>query len=181
MKRLLLLLFFGLAPAAMAQTAPPAPWSAPALMQERVAPVFLREWRRAENRASCALLAPVDLGAGKGAKPRRANFYGGWAVAYDRPGSPGTLPSGADCVKCGRSVFGIAGTGSTVGNDNFANFSERIVWADGSYAGYDAGSSRTLAYLKVQGQGCLYNVWSNLGSTHLRELLGKLRFVAEAR
>jgi hypothetical protein len=34
-----------------------------------------------------------------------------------------------------------------------------------------------LAYLRIAGQGCLYNVWSRLGTTHLESLLGSIRFI----
>jgi hypothetical protein len=34
-----------------------------------------------------------------------------------------------------------------------------------------------LSYVVVDGQGCLYNVWSFLGEEHLRSLLDSLRFV----
>ncbi len=34
-----------------------------------------------------------------------------------------------------------------------------------------------VAYLRIEGQGCLYNIWSNLGRDHLEELIRELRFV----
>lgn len=34
-----------------------------------------------------------------------------------------------------------------------------------------------LAYLRIPGQDCLYNVWSALGRMHLEQLLAALRFV----
>src|SRR5690349_21836485 len=74
----------------------PAPWSAAPLAAADVPAVYLQQWRKADNRATCALLAPVALQA-RDAKPRAANFSGGWAVAYDEPGL--------------RSAFGIAGAG----------------------------------------------------------------------
>ena len=52
--------------------------------------------------------------------------------------------------------------------------------ADGSTAGYgpEGGTGPAqLAYLRIAGQGCLYNVWSRLGRAHLEQLLGALRFV----
>jgi len=35
-----------------------------------------------------------------------------------------------------------------------------------------------LAYVRIPGQDCLYNVWSRRGQAHLEELLAELRFVA---
>ena len=32
-----------------------------------------------------------------------------------------------------------------------------------------------LAYLRVEGQDCLYNIWSRLGREHLEELIHELR------
>lgn len=40
---------------------------------------------------------------------------------------------------------------------------------------------RQLAYLRVTGQRCLYNVWSQLGRSHLEALLGELRVVDASR
>ena len=129
--------------------------------------VYLTAWRAAENRASCALLAPNTLGAGEGAAPRRATFAGGWGIAYDQPGL--------------RSAFGVAGTGADASAQGmYDDWPHERVWADGSRAGYGAegGSGpNLLAYLRVEGQRCLYNVWSRLGRDHLEQLLESLRFV----
>lgn len=37
------------------------------------------------------------------------------------------------------------------------------------------GGPKQLAYLRVAGERCLYNVWSHLGRAHLEELLDALR------
>lgn len=34
-----------------------------------------------------------------------------------------------------------------------------------------------LAYLRVSGQRCLYNIWSRLGQEHLEQLIRELRYV----
>jgi hypothetical protein len=151
--------------------------------------VFATEWSRAENRSTCAAIAPDSLGTeGEGAAARRANFSGGWAVAWDKPGLPGTDASGMPCATCGRGAFGVAGTGS-IGDtppqvkaltNNWPNVRE---WADGSRAGFGPEGGRgpkQLAYLYIEGQGCLYNVWSSVGPEHLDLLLSHLRFVAGA-
>lgn len=144
-----------------------APWSGERLAAGSVPPVFLAEWRKAENRATCAPLAPASLGEGTGATPRAASFSGGWAVAYDRPGL--------------RSAFGVAGTGSRASDQSYDDWPHRRAWADGSSAGYgpEGGTGPSqLAYLRIAGQDCLYNVWSRLGLAHLEYLLQNLRFVA---
>jgi hypothetical protein len=151
--------------------------------------VLVAEWSQAENKSSCAALAPDTLGTeGSGATVRRASFSGGWAVAWDRPGLPGTAAGGNPCTNCGRSAFGVAGTGLTGDTpdqvkaltNNWPNSRE---WSDGSRAGYgpEGGTGpRLLAQLYVQGQGCLYNVWSSVSQSHLELLLDHLRFVGGA-
>ena len=144
----------------------PAPWSNATLRRGAVAPVFATQWQAADNRASCGLLAPVALGEGQGATPRAATFSGGWAVAYDLPDV--------------RSAFGIAGTGSLATDPSYDAWPLRQRWADGSTAGYgpEGGTGpNQLAYLRIAGQRCLYNVWSRLGQQHLEYLLQQLRFV----
>lgn len=145
----------------------PAPWGQAALAAAQVPPVYLEQWRRAENRATCALIAPSSLGTGEGTAPRAATFSGGWAVAYDQPGL--------------RSAFGVAGTGAPAAEPSYDEWPFSRRWADGSSAGYgpEGGSGpNQLAYLRIAGQGCLYNVWSRLGREHLEHLLAHLRFVA---
>ncbi|MDF1502484.1 hypothetical protein [Roseisolibacter sp. H3M3-2] len=144
---------------------PAAPWSGARLTGAEAPAVYGEQWRRAANRATCALLAPRTLGEGAGATPRAATYSGGWAVAYDRPGL--------------RSAFGVAGSGSPANGDTYA-WADSLRWADGSVATYgpEGGTGpNQLAYLRVAGQGCLYNVWSRLGRAHLVTLLGALRFV----
>lgn len=154
-------------PPPAAPVLPAAPWSGERLAPGAVPAVYLSEWRKAENRAGCAPIAPASLGEGAGARPRAATFSGGWAVAYDRPGL--------------RSAFGVAGTGSRASDPAYDEWPHRRAWADGSAAGYgpEGGTgANQLAYLRIQGQDCLYNVWSNLGRAHLEHLLDNLRFVA---
>ena len=146
--------------------AKPAPWSARRLGRTEVPQVYRTEWGKAANRATCALVVPASLGEGTGAVPRAAMFSGGWAVAYDRPNV--------------RSAFGIAGSGSTPDSTTYDAWPHKVGWADGSSAGYgpEGGTGpNQLAYLRVAGQRCLYNVWSRLGLAHLEYLLTQLRFV----
>jgi hypothetical protein len=146
---------------------PAAPWAGERLAAGQVPAVFVAEWRKAANRATCALIAPSSLGAGAGATPRAAYFGGGWSVAYDQPGL--------------RSAFGVAGAGSRASDLSYDDWPHRRAWSDGSSAGYgpEGGTGpNDLAYLRIQGQDCLYNVWSRLGRAHLEQLLESLRFVA---
>lgn len=157
-------------PGSPAPAPAPAPWSGSALTPSSVPQVYYTEWSRAENRSTCALLAFNDP-APSAAVPRRASFSGGWAVAYDLPDR--------------RSAFGIAGTGVTAGSgDTYSQWPHRREWADGSVAEYglEGGNGPNhLAYLTVQGEDCLYNVWSALGREHLESLLERIRRVAQAR
>ena len=170
----------------------PAPWaSAPPLAAADV-PVLATEWEAAENRETCAALAPS--GGIAGATPRSANFSGGWAVAWDAPSGPGMSADGMFCENCGRSAVGVAGAGVAAVAGDVLAFPNVIEWDDGSLAGYgvegaiagavddaatNSGDSATqLAFLSVAGQNCLYNVWSRRSETELLDVIGRLRFVA---
>jgi hypothetical protein len=146
---------------------PPAPWSAEKLEATDVSSIYLQQWARSENKSTCAPLAFARAGSGVGnSTPRAATFSGGWAVAFDQPNL--------------RSAFGVAGTGSKATDDTYQGWPNHLEWSDGSRADYgpEGGSGpNELAYLRVAGQGCLYNVWSRLGRAHLVELLNALRFI----
>ena len=65
-------------------------------------------------------------------------------------------------------------------DDSYSDWPHLLRWLDGSTAGYgpEGGTGpNQLAYLRIPGQQCLYNVWSNLGPEHLVQLLERLRFV----
>ena len=144
-----------------------APWRGEPLPRAVVPDVYFQQWQKAENRENCAVVAPRSLGAeGAGATPRAANFSGGWAVAYDLPGL--------------RSAFGVAGAGVKASDPSYDKWPYVQEWGDGSKAEYgpEGGQGpKQLAYVKIQGQDCLYNVWSALGREHLELLLRELRFV----
>ena len=148
-------------------SAPRAPWRDTPLPRAGVPDVYQTQWEKAENRATCAMIAPRSVGAaGVNAKPRAATFSGGWAVAYDLPGT--------------RSAFGVAGAGVRAGEPSYSKWPYVQEWGDGSKAEYgpEGGEGpNQLAYLRIQGQDCLYNVWSRLGRDHLELLLRELRFV----
>ncbi len=164
------------APADAGAPASPPPWAGEPLAAADVPRVFRDEHRKAANRDTCPLLVPTVVAAA--ARPRRASFHGGWAVAYDKKGAPGTRPSGEPCASCGRSAFGVAGTGVDKGGG--PAWPKEIVWSDGSRAGYgpEGGQGpKVLAYLELSDAGCLYNVWSALGEEHLVKLIEGLRRV----
>ena len=143
-----------------------------------------RQWAKAPNRAQCAPLG-VTAAIADGGKPRAAYFGGGWGVAFDRPGL--------------RSAFGVAGTGvNDAGKWPHAERTRRLSlqWPlvkqlqfgrARAVAGYgllggkpfpsenlEGANEESIAYVYVEGQNCLYNVWSNLGRAHLETLLNSL-------
>jgi hypothetical protein len=141
------------------------PWENPPATGRSVPTVYVSEWKKAENRDRCQPLVLLGSEREPKVKIRRAEFSGGWAVAYDLPGE--------------RSAFGIAGTGSDVDqNGTNSNFPNNITWTDGSSVSYGLEGNTGpgyLAYLKVSGQSCLYNIWSKRGKTHLEHLILSLR------
>jgi hypothetical protein len=156
-------------PPAPQPTLPTAPWAAPSIPAGDAPAVYLAEWRRAGNRTTCAPIAFGHLGGADAARPRAASFGGGWGVAYDLPEL--------------RSAFGVAGTGVQATAPTHHEWPHTRVWADGSTAGYgpEGGTGpNQLAYLRIAGQECLYNVWSRLGIAHLETLLEAIRFVEAA-
>jgi hypothetical protein len=153
--------------------------------------LVLAEWRKAENRRVCAPLAFAGDGRAAG-RARRANFSGGWAVAFDLPGR--------------RSAYGVAGAGVLPGDEAPIGDQREILarqWpyvralpglSPQSFAGYGIEGAKPLttadprgldqdmlAYVRVPAQRCLYNVWSRLGRRHLELLLDGLRLVSGAR
>ena len=146
-----------------------APWRGERLSPASVPQPYFTAWSRAENRETCDLIAFEESAATRGATARVATFAGGWGVAYDRPDQ--------------RSAFGVAGTGVRAADPAYDEWPHNRTWSDGSSVGYgpEGGTGpNQLAYLTVAGQQCLYNVWSRVGRAHLEELIGSLRFVANA-
>jgi hypothetical protein len=162
-----------------------APWSATALPESAVPRHLVLDWASAENQSWCSALYPADAGVlGANGESRSADFSGGWAVAWDLPDGPGRDAADGYCADCGRSAYGVAGAGLTGTEDDLTIWPNRIGWDDGSLAGFglegpdDPGpGAPVLGYMVIEGQGCLYNVWSFLGEDHLLELLDSLRFV----
>lgn len=147
------------------------PWRETPISASDIPRIYAEVWRAAENRTGCALLAPRGLSAEMtAATPRKATFSGGWAVAYDLPQE--------------RSAFGIAGSGTNAWDPGiYADWPHNMNWSDGSSVGYgpEGGSGPNwLAYVKVRGQQCLYNVWSRRGKVHLEQIIDSLRIVIAA-
>lgn len=179
---------------------PPAATAAPAAAdmrsRARQVPVAFpatglirQQWTLADNRKTCAPLAFHALGA-SAATPRAAHFSGGWAVAWDRPGL--------------RSAFGLAGP-AILASDSAPSSEQRARLAaqwplfrelpqlpPPAFAGYgvegaapypesnpDGRGLNSLAYLRVGGQTCTYNVWSRLGRAHLEFLLRHLTMLEQ--
>lgn len=145
------------------------------------------EWAKANNGADCDPLALAQDGDASGT-PRRAEFTGGWAVAFDQPDL--------------RSAYGFAGTDVPLDSvpDRAALYRQWPTLIDlgpansrlpeGSYAGYGLEGAAPLpfdrpggegmhnaAYLRVAGQACLYNVWSRISRAHLETLLANLAVI----
>ncbi|WP_408586488.1 hypothetical protein [Novosphingobium sp.] len=146
--------------------------------------LILSQWRKAENRAHCAPLHFRDTAGAKGT-PRAARFSGGWAIAWDQPGR--------------RSAFGLAGVAllpddNAPAKDHRARLTGQWPMMRGlqrlpqpAFAGYGLEGAapylaenpegyglNSLAYVRVGGQTCTYNVWSRLGRAHLEALLENL-------
>jgi hypothetical protein len=163
----------------------PAPWSSPPLAAGVVSNVLGDQWNAADNRAWCSALFPeAPDSLADGADIRSAIFTGGWAVAWDLGSGPGREPSGEYCEDCGRGAFGVAGSGRRASGDETSTWPDSVGWADGSVGGFGyegdqpAGSGAPVVmHLLIKDQGCVYNVWSFLGETHLRELVDQLRFI----
>lgn len=149
--------------------------------------LVLHQWQRADNREVCAPAAFTATGHARGA-PRKADFAGGWAVAFDLPNL--------------RSAYGIAGPGLVKADRAPPDEQEQRLRAQWPYfrplgnlpqpafAGYgiegaapypaDNPAGRglnSLAYVRIGDQGCTYNVWSRLGRGHLEDLLDALRLI----
>jgi hypothetical protein len=169
-----------LAPPVDPASLPPSPWSDAPLASDAVPAPILRAWADAQNRGQCAPMAPVALGAGAGARARVSDFEGGWAVEFDRQGLPGLSADGEPCARCGRAVFGIAGTNLTP-DDLAGEHDLAPSFADGSQLVVEPpaeGEQVAAASITVRGQSCVYQVWSFLGEEHVRELVSSLRLVA---
>ena len=177
-------------PVADAATPPPPPHAGdpPKGTQEFIAAELIRqEWAKADNRAKCAAVTFTDDG-GIGGIPRRAQFGGGWGVAFDTPKV--------------RSAYGIAGPGLLEIDEQspyqqtrrlmeqWPYFRELQATDRQSFAGYgrvgaepyhasnlEGTGQHSLAYVRIYPETCTYNVWSRISRAHLETLLDGLRLM----
>jgi hypothetical protein len=175
---------------AVAASEPPPPHLAPdspppAGPAPLAASLIRAEWSKAENRPLCAPLAFTTDG-GAPASARRANFAGGWAVAFDTPQL--------------RSAYGVAGPGVTDADaqppsaqaerlgGQWPYFTTLPALPAPAFAGYGLEGAEpypadnpggaglhSLAYVRVGEETCTYNVWSRISRAHLEALLESLR------
>jgi hypothetical protein len=185
----ILIAAIALASAFVSSTAVAAPPPRPLIGQD----VALAVWSHAQNRSQCAPLA-LAWNGGLPGSPRMADFGAGWGVSFDTSRT--------------RSVYGFAGTGSLMPQDAQSAAAKRKALANwpyqrevgrsgrlprGSFAGYGlegrgrysmanplGQGQRSLAYLRIPGQACLYNVWSKVSRAHLEKLLDNLQLVPNA-
>lgn len=162
----------------------PEPSATPTVPDPAAVALTLHEWRLSKSPRLCGPLAFKQTGD-QSARLRRAEFSGGWGVAYDTPEM--------------RSAYGLAGPG-LIGTDRLSParqrarlarqwplFRELDQFPRPSFAGYgvegasaypkdnpDGRRLNSVAYVRVRGQTCTYNVWSRLGRAHLEFLLENL-------
>ena len=124
--------------------------------------ILLEQWRKADNRGSCAPVWFDDVPAT--VRIRARTFAGGWGVTVTRP-----------------RRWGVAGAGVTASESDLAKWKFHRQNASGARAGYGLEGFTMgpdwLAYVLVPGQSCLYNVWSSVGREQLEELIDHLRVV----
>jgi hypothetical protein len=158
---------------------PAAPWRAAAVARSAVPPVYVTAWDRARNRASCALLFPLDGGPEMaGAKPAedKTPNDNGWDIFLT--GAAGNI-----------EVLGLFDKASEIDKStNAARFTR--TWNDGSVAKYaadvgsaapgtyDPNSSPFEAVLTLPDQSCAYRIYDTLGKDHLEFLFDRLRLMA---
>jgi hypothetical protein len=146
------------------ETGDTAPWDRAPLDLAGIPSVLIDEWQRAENQLWCSVLFPLTV-APEGATMRRAEFGGGWAVAWDLPEL--------------RSAFGVAGVGLPAWDDigtrmpMTVRYGDQVVGYGGE--GFDDDAEQRLAEFSIPGQLCAYQVWSKLGDEHLLGLVDSLR------
>lgn len=153
-----------------------APWRQPAIAATATEAVYSREWAKSETQDKCPLLVLPKTAAAQLANRsvRRANFSGGWGVAYDLPKE--------------RSAYGVAHSGISDPVGQAAIWQDYHLYNDGTELTYgrEGGDpqGKWLAYLTLgtqyspAGQHCFYNIWSQQSKTHLEQIITELRLVA---
>lgn len=142
-----------------------APWNLAPLPESAVPAVLIEQWGKADNRTWCSGMFPESLVGRAGA--RSADFSGGWAVAFDTEI---------------RSALGVAGTSLAPFEDVGVRWPHRIRFDDGAVfgwggEGFDETNPRRLGELAIPSEGCVYQIWSELGDEPLIEMARTLRRV----
>lgn len=144
-------------------------WQLEPIPNSEVDPVYRREWAKSSSKDTCPIIAlPTDSHANlKAHKARRANFTGGWGVAYDHPKL--------------RSAYGVAHSGISEPLEGWSIWDAYHVYDDGTELTYgrEGGdpNGKWLAYLTLGDSHCFYNIWSQYDQHHLERMLSSLRLV----
>ncbi len=167
------LLFSGILLSSFVNAKMPAWESYPAINKRHISPIYQQEWKKSPTKDYCPILALANTAPSQKptAKARRANFWGGWGVAYDLSNYQG---------KKLRSAYGIANSGYANRNDIY-HWNNQVEFSDGSFLTYgreggDTTGNQWLAYL-ILPDGCFYNIWSNISKQHLTQVIDDLRFI----
>lgn len=148
---------------------PNAPWSNDTIALNDTDSVYYQEWLKADTKSLCTILALPKQSTAHltGHSIRRANFSGGWGVAYDLPDL--------------RSAYGVANTGIFPSGEVHYPWPFNVTYKDNSTIGYGhEGGNPTapwLAYIRLVDNNCFYNVWSAQGKEHLEQMIKDLRRV----
>lgn len=148
------------------------PWVGELMAQSQAPDPLVTAWNAADNRTWCSALAIADPSITQGYTAREAEFGGGWGVAWDAPDL--------------RSAFGVAGVGLAPEPDTASRWPGVVTYPDGSMLGYggegfEAGNPKRLGELVIPGEGCVHQIWSELGDEHLVSVVASLRFVEGMR
>jgi hypothetical protein len=161
---------------------PPAPWRSAAVGRSAVPPEYVKAWERDRNRATCALLFPLDGGPqmdGAKAAEEKTPDDNGWDIFWN--GRAGTVEV------LGAFPKDLQSTDSTrsAGTPGFTK-----MWSDGAVARYgaepgpagaDPGDANGLpheAKLTLPDQRCTYQIYDSLGRAHLEAIFDRLRLMA---
>lgn len=147
----------------------PESWRLTPITASETDSVYKTEWNKSEIGRKCPLLALPSTANSHliDRSVRRANFSGGWGVAYDLPAV--------------RSAYGVALSriSDPVGKGGIWN--DYHVYQDGTELTYgrEGGdpNGKWLAYLTLGDNHCFYNIWSKQSKSHLEQIISELRVV----
>lgn len=145
----------------------PESWHLAPIVATATDSTYKTEWAKSDLKNKCPILAlPIKADSHiVNHSVRRANFSGGWGVAYDLPNL--------------RSAYGVAlsGISAPVGNESI--WDNYHLYPDGTELTYgrEGGdpNGQWLAYLTLGSSHCAYNIWSKHGKSHLEQIISDLR------